>query len=264
VTPNQFALIISYYLSRFDKEALTNLGFESFNEAFEFTAKKLGVKKNYVKLRRDEFDYVYPWRRGWQRPMDRQIIKTIEAFQDIDEPDLREIVLNVLNNADYKESEEAEKINDLIEENKKTRKKDKQKRKSVFILRGPTGKKAEDFFIKYFNQKKFPVPGKLIDKRDFGGGYDFEIQNSNLTSFIEVKGMIDISGGILFTNKEWLTAQKEKDKYYLVIVKSLNTKPIIKIIQNPAAIFNPQKSIYTTLQIQWSISKEKLNPNLSF
>ena len=258
MTANQLALIVSYYLSRFDKEGLSNLGFESFNEAFETTAQRLGVRKNYVKLRRDEFDYVYPWRRGWQRPMDKQIVKTLGAFQDIEEPDLREIVLRILNDGNYNKSDEAEILISSITEAKKTRGKDKQKRQEVFILRGPTGKKAEELFMKYFRQNKFPVLGKLIDKRDYGGGYDFEIQNSNLTIFVEVKGMIDVSGGILFTNKEWMTAEEKKENYFLVIVRSIKKRPEIKVIQNPAAFLNPKKSIYTKIQIQYTATNDEL------
>ena len=132
---NKLALIVSYYLARFDKEGLKSIGFSSFNEAFEETAKRLGVKKNYVKLRRDEFDPIFPWRRGWQRPMDKQIIRTIEAFQDIEEADLREIVLQVLNNTDYHDSEEAKKISILLEGTN-----DKKEHKREFVLRAPTGR----------------------------------------------------------------------------------------------------------------------------
>ncbi len=256
---NKFAVIIAYYLARFDREALQKLGFKSFNEAFLETAKALNVKKNYVKLRRDEFDYLYSWRRGWQRPMHKQIIKTIEAFQDMDEPDIREIVLNILNNTTYLQSEEAEEIGNLIKEDAKIVRREKQRRKSVFVLRGPTGKQAEEFFIKYFNQNRFPINGKLIDKRDYGSGYDFEIKNQNSVSFIEIKGMVDVFGGILFTNKEWLTAIQKKENYYLVIVKAIKTKPEIKIIQNPAFILKPQKSIYTSIQVQWAVPKQDLN-----
>ena len=256
---NKFAVIVAYYLARFDREGLRKLGFNSFNEAFLKTAKALNVKKNYVKLRRDEFDYLYSWRRGWQRPMHKQIIKTIEAFQDMDEPDLREIVLNILNNTAYLKSEEAEEIGNLIKEDTKSVRSGKLKRKSVFVLRGPTGKQAEEFFIKYFNQSRFPLKGKLIDKRDYGSGYDFEVQTPTATSFVEIKGMIDVMGGILLTNKEWLTAIQKKENYYLVIVKSLKTKPEIKIIQNPASVFKPLKSIYTSIQVQWAVPKQDLN-----
>jgi hypothetical protein len=255
---NKFAVIIAYYLARFDREGLSKLGFNSFNGAFQKIGERLGVKKNYVKLRRDEFDYLYSWRRGWQRPMHKQIIKTIEAFQDIDEPDLREIVLNILNNSKYLQSEDAEEIGNLIKEDSKV-KRSKQKRKSVFVLRGPTGKQAEEFFIKYFNQNRFPLKGNLIDKRDYGSGYDFEVEAPTTTSFVEIKGMLDVMGGILFTNKEWLTAMQKKENYYLVIVKSLKSKPEIKIIQNPASVLKPQKSIYTTIQVQWTVTKQDLN-----
>lgn len=45
MNPNKLALIISYYLARFDRKGLEKLGFSSFNQAFEEIAKILGVKK---------------------------------------------------------------------------------------------------------------------------------------------------------------------------------------------------------------------------
>src|SRR5437868_5898254 len=106
MNPNLLAIIVAFYLSKFDKQALQNLGFKNDSEAFETTAKVLGVKKNYIKFRRDEFDPVHPWRKGWERPMDRRIIKSIEALQDLEEPDLREIVQRLLSEDDYRNSDE--------------------------------------------------------------------------------------------------------------------------------------------------------------
>ena len=256
---NKLALIVSYYLARFDREGLEKIGFSSFNQAFEETARRLDVKKNYVKLRRDEFDPVFPWREGWKRPMDRQIVKTIEAFQDIGETDLREIVLNILNNHAYGKSEEAEIIIDLINEERKSIKK---KRNSVFILRGPTGKKAEDFFIQYHKRYNLPIKGELKDMRDFGCGYDFEINSENQSYFVEVKGLVEISGGILFTNKEWETALKAGNSYYLVIVKNIKDTPEISFITNPAGTLKAQKRIYTVLQVQWSVKESELSKSI--
>jgi hypothetical protein len=251
---HRLALIVSYYLSRFDKEGLEKLGLSSFNEAFEIFANKLGVKKNYIKLSRDEFDPVFPWRRGWQRPMDKRIIKTIEMFQDFNESDLRDILLNILNNHEYVTTDEAKEITaslQTISNDKITRGK--------FILRAPTGRQAEEFFMQNYNQYHQPVKGILKDTRDFGCGYDFEIQSGVNTYFIEVKGLTEISGGILLTNKEWQTALISGNAYYLAIVRNLKNDAKITFIQNPASVFNAKKNIYTSLQIQWSITDDELN-----
>jgi hypothetical protein len=250
----RLALIVSYYLSRFDKDGLKKLGFSSFNEAFEIFANKLNVKKNYIKLSRDEFDPIFPWRRGWQRPMDKRIIKTIETFEDFNESDLRDILLNILNNHEYAISDEAKEIAGSLQtfSNVKTT-------KGKFILRAPTGRQAEEYFIEYYNQNFQPVKGLLRDTRDFGCGYDFEIHTGDNVYYIEVKGLTEISGGVLFTNKEWQTALTSENSYYLAIVRNLKNNARITFIQNPASVFRAKKNIYTSLQIQWSITEDELN-----
>jgi hypothetical protein len=95
---NVLAIIVAFYLSKYNQEGLKNLGFNSFNEAFEKTANLLNVKKNYVKLSRDEFDPIYPWRQGWKRPMNKRIIRAIEILEELEETDIRDIAKNILYN----------------------------------------------------------------------------------------------------------------------------------------------------------------------
>jgi len=252
MNPNLLA-IIAFYLSKFDKQALKNLNFKSDSEAFDITAKILGVKKNYVKFRRDEFDPIHPWRKGWRRPMDNRIIKSIEALQDLDEPDLRDIVKRLLSDSDYRDSEEVRQITLLFSESKK-----EKIAIGKFILRAPTGRKAEEYFLAYFLQNKKPVDGNLIDCRDLGVGYDFRIECKDKNYFVEVKDLSDFSGGVLFTNKEWSTARSNGDCYFLCVISNLSEEPNIIFIQNPAEKLNPKKNIYTSIQINWSVTSNQL------
>lgn len=250
---NKLALIVAYYLARFDREALNNLGFTSFNEAFEITAERLRVKKNYVKLRRDEFDPIFPWRQGWKRQMDRQIVRTIETFQDIDETDLRDIVKKLLESREYREGDEIQQITASLSKSPKVR-----FGKSKYVLRAPTGIKAEKYFIDHFNKYQLPIGGKLMDTRDLGCGYDFKVITENAEYFIEVKGVSGFEGGILFTNKEWKTAQIHGTHYYLAVVENLEKNPEIIFIKDPTSTLKGKKNIYTTAQIQWSVSEKSL------
>jgi hypothetical protein len=249
---NSLAILIAYYLSRFDKQGLKNLGFETESSAFDSISKILGVKKNYIKFRRDEFDPVHPWRKGWQRPMANRIVRTIQAFQDMNESELRDIVLNILSDPKYPDSEEGEQIKLVLTQKKRSL----QNRN--FILRGPTGKLAEEFYIKHFSENHFPAKGSLIDCRDLGVGYDFRIEAEDAIYFVEVKGLLDISGGVLFTNKEWLTASEKNESYFLCIVSNIGEVPGIRFIQNPTAKINPKRNISTVIQINWSISENEL------
>ncbi len=256
MNPNQLAIIVAFYLSKFDKEGLKNLGFKNDSEAFEKTAQVLGIKKNYIKFRRDEFDPIHPWRKGWQRPMDNRIIRAIEVLQDLSEVDLRDIVNNILNNSEHLNNEVLNQVTSLFTENKNPK-----KARGVFILRGPTGRLAEEFYIKYYNETKNPIEGKLVDCRELGVGYDFRIETSTAQYFVEVKGLSEISGGILFTNKEWVTAKEKGASYFLCVISNITNTPTIKIIENPAVKLNPKKNIYTTVQVNWSVNEAELRNN---
>ncbi|MFA5130142.1 MAG: DUF3883 domain-containing protein [Patescibacteria group bacterium] len=254
---NELALIVAYYLSRFDKQGYSLLGYKSFTDATKGVGLILGVKPRTIQGMRDEFDpYHQNDRVGWVRELRGSRLKTFKTFQETDDVTLLEIVKEILQNKEFKNTEEYQDIHALLGERAEPSKRDTN---PVFILRGPTGKAAETFFLEYFKNKALPIAGKIIDSRDFGCGYDFEINDGKQSHFVEVKGIASADGGILFTNKEWQTALKYGEKYYLVIVKNISAVPEITVIQNPASKFKPQKNVYTTLQVNWSVSNKVLS-----
>lgn len=252
---HKLTLYVSYYLSRFNIEGLNHLGYSSWSIAFEDIGKKLGVKPNSVKNWRDEFDPIHEHRSGWyQRPMNPSRVAVVKALEDLDENSIRQIVFEIFEN---RNKADIENLLNLVEEDKP-----EYKTQGKFILRGPTGRKAEIFFQKYHKDFGRPFPGELVDTRDLGCGYDFEIHATAKKCFVEVKGLSEISGGILFTNKEWNTAQEKGDDYFLVIVKSLTSMPQVSIIQNPVTKMNAKRNVYTTVQVQWSVSEKELSNSL--
>lgn len=252
---NELALIVAYYLSRLDRKGYSALGYKNFNEAAKRIGTILDVKLNTIKNMRDEFDpYHQNNRIGWKRELRGSRKKILKSFQETDDETLLEVVKEILYNKKFKKTEQYKDIHALFGD----RKQSSRQEPSIFILRGPTGKAAESFFVKYFRNTAKPVSGKLIDSRDFGCGYDFEIRNGKDSCFVEVKGLSSDGGGILFTNKEWQTAQKYKDRYYLAIVKNLSAAPDITLIQNPSSKLNATKNIYTTLQVSWSVTSKQL------
>jgi len=254
---NELALIVGYYLSRMNKEGYSVLGYKTFSEATIKIGEILGVKKNTIKNMRDEFDpYHQNDRVGWLRELRGSRLKILKTFQETDDETLLEIVKEILNNKEFEKTEEYKDIHSLFNEKEH----DKIKTNNpIFILRGPTGRAAEIFFIEYFKNTGLPISGELIDCRDLGVGYDFEIQNNEGKLFVEVKGLASNDGGVLFTNKEWQTALNYREKYCLIIVKNVSSTPEIKIIQDPASQFNPKKNIRTVLQVSWSLSGKNLN-----
>ena len=65
---NRKISIIAYYFSKFDKDAINALGYNTYSEAFEGVSLRFGKTNNYMKLRRDEFDaLVSTKRQGWNK-----------------------------------------------------------------------------------------------------------------------------------------------------------------------------------------------------
>lgn len=251
---HKLTLYVSYYLSRFNDKALAKLKYTTWNNAFEDIGQRLNVKPHSVKNWRDEFDPLFGHRAGWhQRPMSPSRVKVAQALEDLSEQQIRGLVTDILTGKLKEEPDEEAQLLSIITEGSK----DKIQRK--FILRGPTGKAAEDFFIDHFHRTALPIAGDLSDCRHLGCGYDFKIISGNAEHYIEVKGLADVSGGVLFTDKEWQTAIEKNKSYYLVIVRNVNSVPQINFLQNPAATINPKKNIYTIIQINWSVSEKELS-----
>jgi hypothetical protein len=249
------ALIVAYYLSKYDKEACRNLGFSTSSDAHKEIGRVLGVNPNSIKNMRDEFDPLHDNPRvGWyQRPLRPSRAKVVESFQDLGEEALRDVVLEILKNPEFKASED---FSDIVQPISK--RENSKKRKSLFILRGPTGRKAEEFFIRFHQSEKHPVSGVLQDLRDYGCGYDFEIRTENEKYQIEVKGLDKDTGGIVFTSKEWDTAKAKGDTYFLAIVRNVSSTPEIQFIRNPGTQLTAKRNIFTTVQVRWSINDSEL------
>jgi len=253
-TNHKLALYVAYYLSRFNVQGYENLGYKTMNEAHKAIGEILNTNPHTIKNMRDQFDPLHNHRVGWyQAPLSPSRVRVVEAFQDLSEEEIRSIIRDILDGTIEKDQSEKQQLLSIITTDQDT------SSNRGFVLRGPTGKKAEDFFINYFTEFQSPISGELIDKRDYGAGYDFEVIANGSKYYVEVKGLSEISGGILFTNKEWDKAREFKEKYFLVIVANLDAAPKVTIIPNPARIIKPEKKIYTTIQIQWQVGEKHVN-----
>jgi hypothetical protein len=250
---HKLGLYVSYYLSRFDEEAYINLGYGNQRETHNKIGELLSVNPYTVKNWRDEFDPLFGHRAGWyQRPMSPSRVRVVQALENLDEPQIREIVKDIISGSIQNEEDELEQLLNIVTTD------DSKKVTSKFILRAPTGRQAEEFYLKHFAENKKPIDGNILDCRDLGVGYDFRIERNNKNYFIEVKGLSEFSGGILFTSKEWTVAQKEGKNYFLCVISNLSEIPNIIFIQNPAQKLSPKKNIFTSIQISWSVSQNQL------
>lgn len=248
---HKLTLYVSYYLSRFNDQGLKNLGYQTWKEAFTDISQKLNVKEHSVKNWRDEFDPLHGYRAGWyQRPMSPSRVKVAKALENLDEKNIRSIVVDIISGSIKKEPNELAQLTDLVS--------DTQPQTKGYGLRNHTGRLAEEYFISHHSRSSEPFNGELIDTRDMGCGYDFEIKSDTESWFIEVKGLSTEEGGMLFTSKEWDTARELKERYIVALVTNLSTNPSIKFISNPHKKFQPQRNIVTTIQVQWSVSNNEL------
>lgn len=251
---HKLGLYVSYYLARFNEIAYRNLDFGNQKETHKRIGDLLGVKPQTVQNWRDEFDPLFGHRVGWyQRPMNPSRVQVVQALADVDEPQIFEIVRDILSDNTNFENDDFEPLLRILAANDNNKKSNYK-----FILRTPTGRAAEEIFIKYYSDNRKPVNGKLIDCRDLGVGYDFRIEEETRNCFVEVKGLSEFSGGILFTSKEWTVARNNGENYFLCIVSNIGEQPQITFIQNPAIKLNPKKSIYTSIQINWSVPETQL------
>lgn len=253
---NRLALVVAYYLSRFDSAALEALGYRTFKAAFEDIGKILQVKPNTVKNMRDEFDPFHDnSRAGWYqskaRPSRSQVL---QQFQDVSEEGLKTIVQSILSvgatKHEFLESisyEQDLSSDDAVSENK-----------HEYFPRGPTGRMAEEFFLSWFSTHSKPIAGQINDARDLGAGYDFEIHGEGTTVYVEVKGLAEAEGSILFTDKEWEVAQKKKIFYYLFLVSNISTAPQVRMIQDSASKVAPTVRIYRPVQVSWTLHSRSI------
>jgi hypothetical protein len=249
---HKLTLYVSYYLARFNNEALKSLGYSTWKTAFDDISRRLNVNSHSVKNWRDEFDPLFGHRVGWyQRPMSPSRAQVAQALEDLDEIEIRDLVKDILSGKLKDDPDEERQLLAVVSE-------DKSLSQKKFVLRGPTGRFAEEFFMKHHASTKEPFEGEVIDRRDHGGGYDFKIVSPEGEKYVEVKGLAEVSGGILFTDKEWRMAEEKADDYILCIVKNIPENPTPHFIINPARKLAAKKNVYTAIQISYSVTESQL------
>lgn len=254
---NELALIIAFYLAKYNREAVINLGFSSFRQTFDVIGERIGVKPNTVKNMRDQFDPLYDARVGWyQRKLPPSRQRVVDAFDSVSEIALRSLVRDAIASRDFASSNVAKElfhaITGPIDGAEVVR--------EPFLQRGATGKSAEKFFLEQFRNDKTPFAGDLFDARDLGAGFDFRISSHASEVFIEVKGLADNSGGISFTDKEWSVAAKKQGAYYAAVISHLNTAaPRSSYLRNPSLELTPKRCVSAAVAVSWQVSATQLS-----
>ncbi len=243
------ALIVAYFLSRFDKKGLQALGFGTWKDAYGGIGAALGVPSATVKHMRDSFDpYCSPVRKGWyQRPVLRSRVQVMEAYADLSGDALYEIARDIL----HGNAEAAEiYISPIVVMGKKDV--GIMGENLAYAARLRTGEAAEEYFKSQFPFLPQFAGMELEDTRKLGTGFDFRLHGHKVVQAVEVKGIIGGSGSIAFTDKEWSVAHYLKQDYILALVRSLNTMPALEFTIDPVAHIAVTKRSIETVSVYWS------------
>jgi uncharacterized protein YggL (DUF469 family) len=215
------AILIGLYLSKFDDQAISQLGFEGFNQAFNTLGYSIGVKPSSIKNYRDEFDPYFPnQRKGWHKRALREYCKKfLDEFGNFGFKIFTELVQSFVIK-DYA----IEKFIAEIE------KKDYSKQIAKRLI---TGEAAEEYFkMNYQNVSEF-LNFELLDTRKNACGFDYKVTLDSNYYCVEVKGLSSATGSISLTEKEFSVAQNQKEKFCLFIVSNFIEKPMHQYYFNP-------------------------------
>ncbi|MDR0510604.1 MAG: DUF3883 domain-containing protein [Rikenellaceae bacterium] len=211
------AILVGLYLSRFDDEGLTELGFDGIIQAFNVLDYSVGVKPASIKNYRDEFDPYFPNpRKGWHNRTLRDYCKKfLDDFSAVNFDDFTELIKSFLI-PNY----EIEKIE----------RKDKSESVAKRLI---TGKSAEEYFkINYPTINQFNGY-ELHDTTSLACGFDFRLSQSADFYCVEVKGLNSNTGNILMTEKEFFVANKLKRQYCRFVVMNFAEKPYHEYFFDP-------------------------------
>jgi hypothetical protein len=248
LTPQQIPtrerpILAGLYLSKYNSVGLKRLGFETFGEAFNVIGYALGSKPASIKNYRDEFDPFFPnRRRGWhKRQIRTYCLKVLEEYKNLDLELFTGLIRSL---AGYDENAWSEVQGEAEEADAE----------SHFAKRLITGLAAEQYFESVHpNVPEFNAY-VLENTTRLGCGYDFRLRLNDDKDFlaVEVKGMRERTGSLLFTPKEYQVARTLKDRFFLFVVKNFQESPFHEIFQNPlAGGLRFRKTERITVHVSW-------------
>lgn len=222
-------ILCGLFLSKFDQEGLTYLGFDGFTEAFNTLGYSLHARPASIKNYRDELDPYFPnTRKGWhKRPLREHCERVLDAYRSADIAQLGELIKGFLMPVREVES---------IPEIKRVLNIHDAEASSSFARRLITGKAAEQYFAVNYSRIAEFSGLTLTNTTGWGCGFDFKLAHQSGESFcaVEVKGLRTRFGQIRLTELEHDMADALRSRYYLVLVRNFSEKPFHTVINNPA------------------------------
>jgi len=237
------AIVLGYAMSRLDGAFLTEFALKTWNSAYELASTSLGQPATTYKNLRDEFDPIHANSRvGWySRPLRSSRAKVLEELQNVSDKALIELVRHILGRNE-------DQIADAIEALEPT-----NRVAAGVAERLLTGRLAEDFFLEHFEEITHFQRTELIDMRMSAAGYDFGIKSKQEMA-IEVKGLRDLKGDILFTDREWTEAGIRQSNYMLALVRNIAREPRAELIVDPFSAISARCVYSTAITANWRAS----------
>lgn len=217
------AIMMGLFLSRFDKVAMQSLGFNSFKQAYNLLGYSVGIKPSSINNYRDEFDpYFDNGRQGWHNRDIKPHCKVVmEKAKDLTFEDFYTIIKYFISDDSINLCDQIVNDTSSIQDHKQ------------FANRLMTGKAAEKYFVKYYNDI-YDFSGSLLqDTTLMGCGFDFKLSLPEVNYYVEVKGMNGKTGNVLLTEREYEMAYNLKDKYCLFVVRNFKDKPFHDLYFDP-------------------------------
>lgn len=216
--------LIGYGLAKFSMDFVREFGAKSKSEFYDFfVLNGLVETASTVKNRQDLFDPFFEnGRSGWWQKGDAYIHRKIyidSLFGNLNAVDYANVVKLFLLNENHLTGFDLQIIPPII--------------KSKFKQLKTTGEEAEVYFIN--NYKKIPnfSDASIEDARNYGDGYDFQIQKDDSFLLAEVKGVRAKKGALRLTENEYYKAKEYKNDYGIVVVSNLDDVPKMTVIFDP-------------------------------
>ena len=216
--------LIGYGLAKFNKAFVTEFGVSSKTEFYEiFVNNGIAETAGTIKNRQDLFDPFFDnGRKGWWQKGNTYIHRKIfidSLFGSLNVADYASMVKLYLLNENKVISVNEKIIPPII--------------KSKFKQLKTTGEEAEIYFLNNYQDIPNFKDALIEDARNYGDGYDFQIQKTDLFLLAEVKGVRAKKGAFRLTENEYEKAKEYRNDYGIIIVSNLDDLPKMTIIFDP-------------------------------
>ncbi|HTU17906.1 MAG TPA: DUF3883 domain-containing protein [Gemmataceae bacterium] len=234
------AIVLGYAMSRLDGRYLRYRGAKTWRSAFEEGAGALSIRPSSIKNLRDEFDPVHGnRRRGWhQRSLRPNRQRVLDDLKDVSDDALMALVDRIIARDEEATAEAVDSMAAI------------PRTAHNVAERLLTGRRAEEYFLAHSESLVGIEADELEDRRQSACGYDFGVTRLPEVG-IEIKGLKQAAGEILFTDREWSEANARLENYWLVVIGNLESRPQGKMVQNPHRNLSAMCSYQVTVAAVW-------------